>query len=589
MSEKFGPHSSRPRPRRRLGGPPPRIGFIVDWLQDSYQGSVLTGAAEAARERGASLVVLPGGILGGTHRNGAQRNQLYELLHPKRYDALVVMTGTLGNQLGEDVVSTLCSGFPKARVCSVAIALEDSPSVLIDNRRGMQAAVEHLVTAHKLKRIAFIRGPVANMEAEERFWSYKDVLEAHGLPFDPRLVLQGDFQQDSGVDAVKTLLDERKIDPQDVDAIVAADDLMLLGVLDELKRRKIRVPEDIALMGFDDIEDARYASPPLSSVRQPFVEQGREAMRIALASIEGKTPDKPVMLSTKDHFRRSCGCIPDEDAFYTERPIAGAKLDLEASLIRQRDRVLAQMTRSARGEFFGAGRGWEVKVYNALQDELRGTAGAFRSTWSDLLQRVLDGNGDLTLGHAIISGLRRELNLAAGENIRNLRQVESILHDARVLTSDVIERSQAARRLRVEHWAKVLSEVSARLITTFDLARLGESISEQLPRLGIHSCYVSRYHSSDPERAELLLAYGPWGTLSPEDEPLEFPARDLIPARYLSIEDRTTLIVEPLSTEKEQLGFAVFEHGDVEAYVYEVLRELLTAALRGAFLVAPSA
>src|SRR5690606_10200954 len=96
------PRSAPPR-SRRFGGAPVRIGFIVDWLEDTYQGTVLRGAAQAARSRGASLVVIPGGVLGGPGRNGIVRNQLYELLTPRRYDGLVAMTGTLGNHLGEDV------------------------------------------------------------------------------------------------------------------------------------------------------------------------------------------------------------------------------------------------------------------------------------------------------------------------------------------------------------------------------------------------------------------------------------------------------------------------------------------------------
>lgn len=584
-----GPETASLRPRgRRLGRARVRIAFIVDWLYDAYQARVLQGALAMADERKAQLTVFPGGILRGEGPNGSQRNQLYDLLTPQRYDALVLMAGTLGNHLGEDMVNGLCAGFPRDRICSIAIALPDAPSVLIDNRQGMQSAVEHLVRDHKLSRIAFIRGPAANIEAEERFWSYKDVLEAHGLPYDDRLVVKGDFQRPSGVEAVKTLLDARKIPVSEIQAIVAADDLMLLGVLDELKKRKVRVPEDIALMGFDDIEEARFSSPPLSSVRQPLFDQGREAVRMALASIEGRPSSEPVILPTRNLFRRSCGCVPDEGSFYTERPQPENKLDLEASLIRQRDLILAQLNRSSRGAFGGAGRGWEIRVYNALQDELRDTPEAFRGVWHEVLQKVLDAAGDVSLGHSVISGLRRELHLAAGNNPSSIRHVESILHDARVLTSEVMERAQAARRLRVESWARVLSEVSARLITTFDLVRLGESISEQLPRLGINSCYVSRYMEDDHERAQLLIAFGAWGRLSPEEDPIVYPSQDIVPRHLTDDDDGPSYILEPLATESNQLGFVVFGHGDVEPYVYEVLRELLTAALRGAFLASSS-
>lgn len=576
-------HSSPPR-SRRFGGPRIRIGFVVDWLEDTYQGAVLSGAAQAAKLRGASLIVIPGGVLGGLGKNGAERNHLYELLTPRRYDGLIVMTGTLGNHLGEDLVSSLCADFAKARVCSVAIALRDSPSVLIDNRRGTQSAIEHLVRDHNHTRIAFIRGPSANMEAEERYWAYKDVLDAHGIAFDERLVLQGDFHRQSGKAAICTLLDDRAIDTDDLDAIVAADDLMLLGAQEELKRRGIRVPEDIALMGFDDIEEARHSNPPLSSVHQPFEEQGQEAVRAVLTAISGNPNLEPILIPTTNQFRRSCGCVPEEDTSFTERPPASSSVDLVASLMRQRALIIAQLTRSAGGHFNGAGRGWETQIFDALFQEIQGEYGAFRAAYSQLLLRVFESGGDVSLGHTIVTGLRRELLVAAGENASKLRQLESLLHDARVLTSQEVERSQAVRRLRAEHWARVLSEVSTRLITSFDIGRLGEAIISQLPRLGINSCYISRYSKREHDKAEMIIGFGPWGTLDGSTNPIAFDAVNLVPATLLLEDEQVTWVVQPLSTPDERIGFVVFEYGDVEGYVYEVLRELLSAALRGATL-----
>ncbi len=579
--------SSRPR-SRRSGERPARLGFVVDWLEDSYQGAVLAGAVDAVNEGGASLVVLPGGVLGGAGKNGAWRNELYDLLSPRRYDGLVVMTGTLGNHLGEDVVGSLCADFPKDRVCSVGIALRESSTVLIDNRRGMQAALEHLISDHGHRRIAFIRGPIANIEAEERYWAYKDVLEAHGIPFDDRLVLQGDFHRDSGAKAIRTLLGEREIDPQDLDAIVAADDIMLLGALEELKQQKVRVPDDVALLGFDDIEESRYANPPLSSVSQPFEAQGREAVRAVLDAIDGHPSTEPIVVATTDHFRRSCGCIPDEDSIVTERPPFSRSLDLEAALVRQRALILAQLNRATRGESTGAGRGWETQLFVALHDEIQGETGAFRRAFSGLLRRIFDGGGDVSVGHAIISGLRRELVISAGDDAASLRKVESLLHDARILTSQAIERHQATRRLKTEKWARVLSDVSAQLITSFDLALLSDAIAEQLPRLGINGCYVCRYSRDEHDQAELIMGFGRWGTLRGGDEPIVFNSLDLVPSALLTPEEQTVLVVQPLATENDRIGFVVFEYGDVEAYVYEVLRELLTAAVRGAQLAAQS-
>jgi DNA-binding LacI/PurR family transcriptional regulator len=120
---------------------PQRIGFVVDWIDEFYQTTVLKGAAQVAESNGAELIVLPGGVIGAEHDHGASRNGLYRLIQADCYDGLVLMTGTLGNARGLDVSKDICPEFPKDRICHVAIDVLGSPSVLIDNKVGVRKAV----------------------------------------------------------------------------------------------------------------------------------------------------------------------------------------------------------------------------------------------------------------------------------------------------------------------------------------------------------------------------------------------------------------------------------------------------------------
>lgn len=568
---------------RRLGGPPPRIGFVVDWLEDTYQTAILGGAASVARERGASLVALPGGVLGAQHAHGECRNSLFRLISPQYYDALVVMTGTLGNAQGGDIRELICKEFPARKICSVAIDLPGSSSVLIDNAQGMRKAVEHLVLVHGYEKIGFIRGPVTNAEAEARYQAYRDVLEAHGRTIREELVLQGDFRKEAGTQAIVTLLDERKIPVRDIDALVAADDSMALAALVELGRRGISVPFEIAIVGFDDVEEARYSSPPLSSVKQPLHEQGRQAMKAALNSLSAESLPTGDVLETSCSWRRSCGCVPDDTGTLSERPASSMRLSLEASLIKRRELLLAEMTRAARGSFVGLGRGWEVKIFNALQDEFKGHAGTFRAAYDRLLEQALRSGSEVSSGNAIISALRKQLTVCAGEDLKQLRQVESLLHDARILTSDVVERSEAQKRIRAQNWSRDISEVSAKLLATFDLTKLNRALREQLPRLGISSCLLARYSIARPGHA-LLVGYFDKNRTQDERLGAEFVAAELAPAGLVPVDDAVQLIVEPLVHEQEAIGFVVFKHGEAEGYVYEVLCQVLGSALLGAEL-----
>jgi hypothetical protein len=120
-------------------------------------------------------------------------------------------------------------------------------------------------------------------------------------------------------------LHERKVSVRDLDAIVAANDAMALGVLDELARLGIRVPDGIAVVGFDDIEESRFGVPPLTTVRQPLYEQGRDAVRIVLDHLRKGSPAERVVRQTELVTRRSCGCPAHPGELDPERALADAR------------------------------------------------------------------------------------------------------------------------------------------------------------------------------------------------------------------------------------------------------------------------
>jgi sigma-B regulation protein RsbU (phosphoserine phosphatase) len=220
------------------------IGVLVDFLEDSsYHWTLLRAATDAARDRGAHLVCFVGGVLGAPHGESGERNNVFELAHPKNIDALLLLSGPIGYRIGSDGLTRYCERFAPLPTCSIGIELDGISSVCIDNHSGMRAEMEHLITAHGIKRIAFIRGPELNAEADARYRTYLEVLQTSGIPFAPELVLAGDFIRGSGREAVCTLLDARKLPVHTIGAIVGANDVMALDAIEELAKRGIRVPE----------------------------------------------------------------------------------------------------------------------------------------------------------------------------------------------------------------------------------------------------------------------------------------------------------------------------------------------------------
>jgi DNA-binding LacI/PurR family transcriptional regulator len=170
-----------------------------------------------------------------------------------------------------------------------------------DNRGGAGKAVGHLARQGR-RRIATITGPLDMGVGLDRLEGYRDGLAAAGLAGAGDLVETGDFTEEGGATAMARLL-ERPGSP--VDAVFAASDMMAAGALRALRTAGRRVPEDVAVVGFEDSAVARYAQPPLTTVRQPIEEMGRQAMRLLLARVAGEAGGMHLILDTELVVRAS--------------------------------------------------------------------------------------------------------------------------------------------------------------------------------------------------------------------------------------------------------------------------------------------
>jgi DNA-binding LacI/PurR family transcriptional regulator len=176
------------------------------------------------------------------------------------------------------------------------------PSVTVENKLGARQLVEHLIgLGHQ--RIAVIHGPRGNEDSDWRARGYHEALAAHDLPPDPALEVEGGFSEDSGATGARELLARGA----PFTALFAADDEMAIGAIGVLSAAGLRVPHDIAVVGFDDIVTARYIQPPLTTVRAPTEQVGREAVRLLLAAIAGAPPAQTVLLPVELVIRQSCG------------------------------------------------------------------------------------------------------------------------------------------------------------------------------------------------------------------------------------------------------------------------------------------
>jgi len=215
---------------------------------------------------------------------------------------VIVLSSVLSHRVG--VLSRFAQHWSPRPMVSIGHRIAGVPSVVVDNRGGQRLAAAHLIEQHGRKQILYVRGRRDSIEAEDRYLGYRRALHEHGILFQSSLLLNGDFTAKGAVDAMGQLADDVKFD-----GVVAANDDMALAIAEYLKRRGLRIPQDVAIIGFDDVEEARSAAPPLASVAQPFSGLAREALQVLHRQLTNGEVALVVNVPVKLVPRVSCGCL----------------------------------------------------------------------------------------------------------------------------------------------------------------------------------------------------------------------------------------------------------------------------------------
>jgi LacI family transcriptional regulator len=265
-----------PVARGLAGGRTMSVGVVTQSLDSPFYGVALRGIEDVLSHAGYHPLFVSG------HWDAEEEARCIERLRARRVDGIIVLTGRLS-----DAALRQCARLLPVVATGRPLKGTNLFGLDFDDFEGARLATSHLIgLGHR--RIAFIAGISEHPDAQARLRGYRDALQAAGLPYDPALVVPGQFHEESGLQAVERLLDSR----QPFTALFAANDQMALGACLGLYRRSLRVPQDVSVIGFDDLATSRYSIPPLSTVRQPAYETGQLAASAMLAMLRG---DKPAM------------------------------------------------------------------------------------------------------------------------------------------------------------------------------------------------------------------------------------------------------------------------------------------------------
>ena len=222
-----------------------------------------------------------------------------QLVRAKQVDGLVILNPRHGD---EQLSQLIREGFPLV-VMGASNVSEAHKVWTSHNAAPARQATEHLIALGHTRVAHISYGGFEYQGATERLQGYQQALAGAGLPFDRALVREGDFSPESGYAAMTSLLESEP----DFTAVFVSNDTVALGAMAALRAHGLRIPEDVAVVGYDDIPLAALAAPPLTTVRSPALEHGELAAEILIALVRGEEVKNKVPLETELVVRASCG------------------------------------------------------------------------------------------------------------------------------------------------------------------------------------------------------------------------------------------------------------------------------------------
>jgi LacI family transcriptional regulator len=270
------------------------IGVLLTDMFSDFFPPLIGGIESIVQQEGYNLLVA----------SRHARDEVYAQIPigPHNSDGMIVFAGSLDDS---EILKLHQAGFPLVLIYRASPEGASIPSVTIGNKRATRNLIDHLIEIHHRSRIVFARGPASQEDSQWRERGYQESLEAHGIEYDPGLIIPGKYNRRDAYQSMSQFLENS---PPDFDAVFTGNDDSAIGVLDALCKKGLRIPDDISVAGFDDLELSAFLTPPLTTVNAPSECVGKTAARHLFNLLTGQKVDPVTLLPTEIVIRRSCGC-----------------------------------------------------------------------------------------------------------------------------------------------------------------------------------------------------------------------------------------------------------------------------------------
>lgn len=319
------------------------IALLMTGADSDIQSRMLKGIEKYCKEQGCNIAVFhwfTGAYERAKHNLGEVN--IASLPDLNLFDGVIVFSNTFHIDVNRKRIEELLKTLKCPVVC-VGETLENYYSVRTDGYTAMRKLVEHYVLDHKMTRLHFVKGVAGNPDAEVRFKAYTDVLTENGIPVNPERISQGDFYVTGAELAAKEIFSSKLDFPE---VIICANDTMAMTICDCLREKGYRIPEDVAVSGYDYSFEGQHCTPKLTTVRTCFEELGMNAGRVLVDVLNGKDIPQETLLSDEVVYSESCGCgdrnknsvkLEEQHSEVFHRKMIHQMIELEKSIMAAAD------------------------------------------------------------------------------------------------------------------------------------------------------------------------------------------------------------------------------------------------------------
>ncbi len=537
----------------------PVIGLLINQIEGRYQSLIRRGLADLARERGCVLQTFVGRSLGSPYGNEDLFNAIYGLARGRpgetAPDGLVVAAGSIGSFVSPGAFADFLAGFRPIPLITIGMSVPGFECVGTDNRAGMRELVDHLVTRHSFRRFAFLSGPAHSPDALERLSAWNESLDRHGVPAESRSTYEGDFSYGSG-HALAARFDPSA--PLPFDVLSCANDDMALGFLRAMEARSLRCPRDFAITGFDDIPEAGFLTPLLTTVHQPLYGQAREA-GLRLLGMMGQGASGAGIAVCAPVIRESCGCADIPLAFARHQGPTDPKSVKETlAFLVARQSSLPEPCRAQATEAL-----WSLCDAATLDLRKFVDRPLFLQTLSGWFDGTLEWEDFADRWHDLLTILRQELTRDPSD-ARSRLYVEDLFVGAFALLSRKGGEHHARRLSSLRNALHLFRGLSTRLGYARSREDLIAELSRAAPALALARVSLA-LHGRGPK---------PFGDVADGDF-----YRDAVRQPCVDGPAGDGPVWLPLLDRDESYGYIELDGAGVDPLVYESLRDLVSHTL----------